>query len=118
MRLICSISFLTVLIFPITLPAASDCSGPWQTLKNRNGMGPCMALGLDSKRGVCRQGDTYETFCDDIKGGKYRICPGQRLCNSSAPPAINNNCNNWDYTYNQPCPPGFVNRDCRGGCER
>lgn len=25
-------------------------------------------------------------------------------------------CSNWDYDRNQPCPPGFINRDCRGSC--
>lgn len=27
-------------------------------------------------------------------------------------------CRYWDFHYNQPCPPGYLNFDCRGGCER
>ena len=119
-KLICAIFFLAIFIVPSLLSAASDCSGPWQSIQNIGNQAPCRALGLDSNRGVCRPGDIYEIFCDDKKGGRYRTCTGPRPCGAQAAPPINNNnnCVNWDYNYNQPCPPGFVNRDCRGGCER
>lgn len=109
-------AFCISLALPHHLQAASDCSGPWQVLQNRGGQSPCRALGLDSKRGTCRPGDTYEVLCDDIKGGKYRTCQGPRRCSSSSSSG-NNDCTNWDYNYSKPCPKGYRNNDCRGGCE-
>lgn len=108
------------LLFSATITQASDCTGSWQVLKNRGGQSPCKALGLDSKRGVCRPGDTYETLCDDISGGKYRICQGTRRCGGSAAPSAGSgggDCTYWDYNYNRPCPQGYRNYDCRGGCD-
>jgi hypothetical protein len=117
--------FSSLLLFVSSLPSvASDCTGPWQKLHNLGGQSPCAALGLDSNRGVCRPGDTYETLCDDIQGGKYRICQGPRRCEPqrpSAPPGHlrpkPQDCTGWDYQYNRPCPPGTRNTDCRGGCD-
>lgn len=112
---------------------AADCPGGWQVIPGYNpGMGaPCQHLGLDSHAGTCRPGDAFETLCDDASGGRYKTCQG-RPCQGGnhgggnagfpppPPPPQNNQppCSAWDYSYNQPCPPGYVNRDCRGGCER
>jgi len=104
---------------PVT---ASDCSGPWNVLPNRTpGMTPCEQLGLDTKRGVCQPGQAYETLCDDSKGNRYRICQGPRPCSKNVAPAappvqVAPPCTTWDYTNNKPCPPGYLNHDCRGGC--
>ncbi|MDR3088969.1 MAG: hypothetical protein LBU39_04030 [Desulfobulbaceae bacterium] len=32
-------------------------------------------------------------------------------------PGFSGNCTSWDFSANRPCPPGRVNRDCRGGCD-
>ncbi|WP_136806927.1 hypothetical protein [Desulfosediminicola flagellatus] len=110
---------LLLLSSPPLVMAASDCSGPWQVMKNRGGVAPCQALGLDSNRGTCRPGDMYETFCDDIKGGKYRTCQGPRRCGGNQQPQQNRgDCTYWDYDYNRPCPQGYRNMDCRGGCDK
>ncbi len=102
----------------------SDCPGNnWQVIPNYapGRGGPCKMLGLNSHQGICQAGQAFETLCDDIAGGKYKICQGPRPCNSSrqvAPPVPQqNDCTRWDYSYNQPCPPGYINRDCRGSCE-
>ena len=119
-------TFLTLLTFFCILAAftnadaASDCTGPWQTLQNTGGNAPCKALGLDSNRGICRPGDEYETLCDDAKGGQYRICRGPRRCYAGTPPRQpqnNQDCTFWDNDYNRPCPAGTRNMDCRGGCD-
>ena len=47
-------------------------------------------------------------------GGGYGPPPPPR------PPRGHHNlppCAGWDYSRNQPCPPGRVNRDCSGGCD-
>lgn len=109
---------ISMLLVPSFVFAASDCSGPWQVLRNRGGQAPCRALGLDSNRGTCRPGDAFETLCDDAKNGRYRTCQGPRRCNNNQP--INaggpSDCTRWDYDHNRPCPPGTMNKDCRGGC--
>ncbi len=116
-----NITLTTLTIFCLLLlsqgaRAASDCSGPWQVLQNRQGQSPCKALGLDSNRGVCRPGDVYETLCDDMTGGKYRICQGPQRC-GSAQSGNRNDCTYWDNDYNRPCQAGTRNYDCRGGCD-
>ena len=99
---------------------AADCppTAPWSKIPNyKQSMGtPCRALGLDTHNGVCQPGQAYETLCDDTKGGRYKTCQGRNRCggNQVAPAQ---NCKNWDYNYNRPCPQGFVNFDCQGGCE-
>ena len=102
----------------------SDCPGHnWQVIPNysKGKGGPCQILGLNSHQGVCQPGQVFETLCDDIAGGKYKTCQGPRPCNGSqqvAPPRPQqNDCTHWDYSYNQPCPPGYRNHDCRGNCE-
>lgn len=109
--------------------AAFDCSGPWSPhppgVRPGSG-GTCKALGLDTHRGVCQPGQEYETLCDDSREG-YRICQGPRRCMEErrggggyydeGPPPRNDDCRGWDYNYNQPCPRGYINEDCRGGCE-
>lgn len=115
-------------LFGVAVAVAGDCGGSYKTIPNYNKsrMGsPCKYLGLDSHRGTCQQGQAYETLCDDASGGRYKTCQGLRSCYATqqpqqlAPPATNQlPCTAWDYNYNQPCPAGFYNRDCRGGCER
>lgn len=106
-----------------TVYAAMDCSGGWNVLPNyKGGGGPCKVLGLNSRVGTCQSGHAYETLCDDTKGGRYRTCQGPRKCNVAppqykTPPVKQTPCTTWDYVYNQPCPRGYVNKDCRGGCE-
>ena len=100
---------------------AEDCPGPWSILPNWDGYtAPCRQLGLDTHQGVCQPGQAYETLCDDAKGGRYKICQGPRPCDTNVfplPPAQNYpSCYFWDYTRNQPCPPGYINHDCRGDC--
>ncbi len=117
---------------------AADCGGGWRVLPNYNPSsgGPCAALGLDTHRGVCLPGQRYETLCDDASGGRYRTCQGSRQCyddrggrggrdrdddyypgGGGGGGGYNDGCRGWDYNYNQPCPRGYINRDCRGGCE-
>lgn len=103
--------FAAALLFSlVTLSAshAADCAGPWQRGAT------CQQLGLDTHRGTCLPGEAYETLCDDSPQG-YRICPGPRRCTSDA--VGGNNCRQWDFVYNRPCPGGYVNYDCQGGCE-
>ena len=100
--------------FNVAPSLSADCNGPWQR------GGTCKSMGLDTHRGTCLPGQPYETLCDDSRG-LYRTCPGPRPCAPAAAPGnmgAQNNCANWDYNYNTPCPPGFVNYDCQGGCER
>ena len=102
---------------------AADCSGSWNVLPKRNPrMTPCAQLGLDTHRGTCQPGKIYETLCDDAKGDRYRICQGRRPCGNSVTPAplpaqAAPPCTSWDYKRNRPCPSGYTNPDCRGGCE-
>lgn len=96
---------------------AADCSGPWQVLRNTGGQSPCRALGLDSQRGTCRPGDAYETLCDSTTKGRYRICQGPTPCGRQPHQRRGaQDCTRWDYDSNRPCPPGYFNHDCRGGC--
>jgi len=76
---------------------------------------PCQALGLDTHRGTCQPGQAYETLCDDAAGGLYRTCQGPTPCGGQA--TGGSQCSNWDFTYNQPCPEGYVNADCKDHCE-
>ena len=114
LRLAC-FSLLCIAMF--TPAYGEDCPGPWQQIPNfRASGGACRALGLDSNRGTCLPGQIYETLCDDIAVGRYKTCQGPRLCGNQQAPQ-NNNCARWDFIYNQPCPAGYVNYDCQGGCE-
>ena len=114
---------VAVMLILAALPVYSaDCSGGWKVLPNyQPGLGgPCRLLGLDTNVGVCQPGYAYETLCDDASNGRYRTCQGPRRCsggNAQGPPQ-NVNCAYWDYKRNQPCAPGYINSDCRGGCER
>jgi hypothetical protein len=93
---------------PLSVSHAADCAGAWQR-------GPtCQKLGLDTHRGTCRPGDVYETLCDDSPEG-YRICQGPRRCDGGG--SIPGDCRLWDFAYNRPCPSGYINYDCQGGCE-
>jgi len=121
-------------LFVSSLALAADCGGGWRVLPNYNPSsgGPCAALGLDSHRGVCQQGQQYETLCDDASGGRYKTCQGSQPCMDNRhrdrggddfygpdrpPSRPDNNCRGWDFNYDQPCPRGYINDDCRGGCE-
>lgn len=120
-------------LFVSSVAVAADCGGGWRTLPNYNPSsgGPCAALGLDTHRGVCQPGQRYETLCDDASGGRYKTCQGSQPCykdrdrggddfyNGGRRPSNrpDNDCRGWDYNYDQPCPRGYVNHDCRGGCE-
>lgn len=129
--------FLVVLLGTLassSLAVAADCSGGWQVVPNYNPSsgGPCASIGLNTHQGVCQPGQRYETLCDDASGGRYRVCQGSRECYDDrdrgrggddffggdrrrAP--RDSDCRGWDYLYDQPCPRGYVNDDCRGGCE-
>jgi hypothetical protein len=113
--------FLATLFAAGTALGQHDCPGNFQTLPNyHRGMGqPCKILGLDSRHGTCRPGDTYETLCDDADGGRYKTCQGPRLCNEQRypEPGRREDCSRWDFVNNQPCPRGYVNLDCSGYCE-
>ena len=112
--LTCSL-FLSLTL--LTAAYGADCEGPWQTIPNfKKSMGPaCKAIGLDSRKGTCEPGHAYETLCDDMAVGKYRTCQGPRPCTNILPNG--RDCRNWDYNYNTFCPEGYINYDCRGGCE-
>ncbi len=117
-QLLLAVSFVTV---SFTAQAA-DCPGQWRVLPDHyaNRGQPCKVLGLDTHRGVCRPGNTYETLCDDTTKNRYRTCRGPRTCNSygqEPPPAPRHNCTTWDFDAGRPCPPGFINSDCRNGCQ-
>ena len=108
-----------ILLFLISSTGYSaDCVGQWKRIPNyKQSMGaPCKALGLDTHRGTCQPGQAYETLCDDSSGGLYRTCQGPTPCTTTS--GLNNNCGNWDFTYNRPCPQGYVNLDCQGACEK
>jgi hypothetical protein len=118
-----------VIMFLSGVASAMDCAGHWRVIPGYNpGMGaPCQHLGLNTHVGTCHPGDAFETLCDDAPGGRYKICQGPRPCQVGGagafppPQKLERNlppCSGWDYIYNRPCPPGYVNRDCRGGCER
>ena len=133
---------VTGFISYITAAEAADCSGPWKRLRGYEGGsgGACAQLGLNSHQGTCQPGQAYETLCDDRAGGEYRICQGPNRCRpprhhrddydrrdwgpgdrhhpSPDGPPGGPDCRYWDFHYRQPCPPGFMNLDCRGGCER
>ena len=118
--------------------ASSDCNGPW--IPGPPGYRPgsggiCVQLGLNSRAGVCQPGQEFETLCDDSPQG-YRICRGPRRCNEDRGDRgrdrdrgrgdgdffgggrhRDNDCRNWDFIYDRPCPRGYSNDDCRGGCE-
>ena len=98
-----------------------DCPGPWNVLPNYNPNqgAPCQILGLHSRHGVCQPGYAFETLCDDASNGRYKICQGPRRCNQKQvvpAPQPQFDCTSWDYEHNRPCPPGYINRDCRGDC--
>lgn len=117
LTLVC-ITLLSLTLFSSAYGA--ECTGPWQKIPNyKRSMGAaCQYLGLDTHRGTCRPGDTYETFCDDAPDGQYRICPGPRRCdNAMQRHSGRDNCQGWDFAYDRPCPKGYVNNDCQGGCE-
>lgn len=112
---------VSLLAFTFTAQAG-DCPGQWQVLPNHYaGQGaPCRVLGLDSHRGICQPGNTYETLCDDAREGRYKTCQGPRVCNTyghTPAPAPQHDCSTWDFKANRPCPPGTINSDCRGGCQ-
>lgn len=136
-KIMCSLAVLVCGLLMYSPAGAADCGGGWQVLPNYNPSsgGPCAALGLDTHRGVCQPGQRYETLCDDASGGRYKVCQGPRACyddrgrdrgrgrggddyyrddRRSRP---DDNCRGWDFIYDQPCPRGYINRDCRGGCE-
>jgi len=109
--------------------------------------GACAQMGLNSRAGTCVPGEPFEIFCDDASGGRYRTCEGTRRCGGRfnnrpdnagpgweggwyhgrpmppparpEPPPPNRpaDCTTWDFDANRPCPPGRINRDCRGDCE-
>ena len=105
-----------------------DCPG---TRWRNSGGKSCRDLGLDSQRGTCIPGDEYETLCDDMQN-MIKTCRGPRRCQEEVAPRGRHRereeryrdddrrqepCD-WDYIYNQPCPRGYINFDCAGGCER
>jgi len=108
-----------VVLFVVSNGHTADCVGQWKKIPNyKQKMGaPCKALGLDTHKGTCQPGQEYETLCDDSKGGLYRTCQGPTPCNSFPTVRIKN-CGNWDFTHNRPCPQGYVNQDCKDGCEK
>ncbi|MGB5233548.1 MAG: hypothetical protein WBN83_18720 [Desulfoprunum sp.] len=120
-------------VFFATAAGAADCSGGWKVLPGYQpgSGGVCAAMGLNTNAGVCLPGQRYETLCDDASGGRYRTCQGARQCyddrrrgdddyrrgDRGRRRGGDDGCRGWDYSYDQPCPPGYINRDCRGGCE-
>ncbi|WP_419176915.1 hypothetical protein [Desulfosediminicola sp.] len=108
-----AIFMLGLLTFPSTSMSAWDCNGPWKVMRNSK-TSPCKTLALNSRTANCRAGDKYEVFCDDDKGGKYRICQGTRRCPSAR--KNDHDCTYWDYNNDRPCPPGYRNNDCYGDC--
>jgi len=120
-------------VFFASAAGAADCSGGWKVMPGyQPGTGGvCAALGMNTNAGVCLPGQRYETLCDDASGGRYRTCQGARQCyddrrrggddfypgDGGRRRGGDDGCRGWDYSYDQPCPPGYINRDCRGGCE-
>ncbi len=117
--LISILAILTLLSLSAVPGYTADCAGQWKRMPNyKQRMGaPCKALGLDTHRGVCQPGKSFETLCDDAANGLYRTCSGPNPCNQPQK-GKGSNCQNWDYNYSQPCPQGYVNKDCKGGCEK
>lgn len=118
--------------------AGWDCSGSFiPPPPGYNGRGGyCAFLGLNTNAGVCQPGQEYETLCDDAPQG-YKVCRGPRRCiedrgrgggdrgrggddffgGGRGRNNRDNDCRGWDFIYDQPCPRGYINDDCRGGCE-
>lgn len=117
----CTLLIFTIMLFTASTGFAADCGGGWKVIPNyRNSMGaPCGYLGLDPHKGVCQPGQAYVTLCDDTSGGRYKTCTGSTPCGQQAVPVapVQQPCTSWDYAYNRPCPQGYVNYDCKGGCE-
>lgn len=109
-----SILLLVLLAYARPSPAAWDCNGPWKVMRNSK-TSPRKTLGLNSRTGTCRPGDRVEVFCDDDKGGKYRTCRGSRRCYTAD--GKGRDCTHWDYSSYRPCPEGYRNYDCYGGCD-
>ena len=102
--------FLFFCLFSYTA-SAQDCPGaPYA------GSGTCQSAGLDTHRGVCKNNHffPYETLCDDDSRG-YKICRGPKKCGGPPGAALGGGCD-WDFNTGRPCPPGYYNRDCSGGC--
>ncbi len=59
-----------------------DCDGTWKRLNNYNRRqgSPCEILGLNSFRGTCEAGYSFETLCDETSDGRFKICEGSRRC--------------------------------------
>jgi len=133
-KIVCFLAVLVFGCFSTSLSnAATDCSGSYSPIPpgyRAGSGGVCAHLGLNTHAGVCQPGQEYETLCDDSPQG-YRTCRGPRRCfddrdrgrggddfygggRRSRP---DNDCRGWDYNYDQPCPRGYINDDCRGGCE-
>ena len=122
------VTVITSMLLLAGVVRADDCPGPWRVLPNYHPSqgAPCQILGLNSRMGVCLPGYAYETLCDDASNGRYKTCQGPRSCVAQVqpapppprpvPPPRPADCTGWDYDHNRPCPPGYINRDCRGDC--
>ncbi|RWX46847.1 hypothetical protein VU01_11504 [Candidatus Electrothrix marina] len=97
--------FLFFCLVSYTASAAPDCPGAKYA-----GSGTCQSAGLDTHKGVCEPGQLYETLCDDDSRG-YKTCSGPKKCQNST-----NDCIYWDFSAGKPCPSGYINPDCKGGC--
>ncbi len=133
-KIMYSLVVLVCGLFAASLANAADCGGSWIPTPPgyRPGSGGiCAHLGLNSNAGVCQPGQEYETLCDDSPQG-YRLCNGSRRCiedrgrgrggddsfgGGRRRSNRDDDCRGWDFNYDQPCPRGYINDDCRGGCE-
>ena len=102
-----------------TAQGEEDCPGtPW-----RNSVGKsCIDVGLHSRHGTCLPGDRYEMLCDDKKN-MIKACQGPRRCQEEDVHRYRDDSYRrqepcyWDFIKNQPCPRGFINLDCKAGCD-
>jgi hypothetical protein len=89
---------------------AEDCVGTrWEPSNGAS----CISIGLNSRQGTCIRGEEYEILCDDMQGF-IKTCYGQNSCYRRPEPPVD--CRLWDFDRNDYCQPGYINRDCSGGC--
>jgi len=101
---------IACLMFVTLETYAADCNfTQW-----RKG-GTCAQAGLDTHNGVCLPGNLYETLCDDSPG-HIRTCEGPRRCYNDYEDNYDRACD-WDFNTNDYCRAGYINMDCRNGCD-
>ena len=77
-----AIVLASALVLMSSTAIAAEYSGSWQVLQNHNRRSSraCEALGLTRYQAVCQPGQRYATYCEDARGGRYRIRQTDIVC--------------------------------------